>query len=203
MTSIPFCGICHCHILSLNSPARIISNHLGMKKIVIVAAVLLSGLCAFAQSFERPFVETRHNPVTNKDKICRGTATYTAPDQFALVYSDPEGEYVVIDGNTVRVDMAGQIATIDTRKNNFMGGMMETLMDCIAGRYEDAARRNSADVSVSDIKGGIRKVVLTARKAAVRGYSSIDLLYSKSDNFLTEMVLREFTGVQTTYKLLD
>ena len=164
-------------------------------------SLFLAGISLQAQNFECPFVQTRLMTVSGKTVVSEGTMTYTAPDHLAMVYSKPEGEYMIIDGETVRLDMAGQIATIDTRKNTMAGGLSRTLLDCIAGNWQQAADNNDADAAVTE-KGGVRTVVITARKAVSRGgYSKIELYYRMKDNFLTKMVLEEYGGIRTTYEL--
>lgn len=173
-----------------------------MKRFIILFALAISGADLSAQDFECPFVQTRLMVISGKTVVSEGTMTYTAPDQLAMVYSKPEGEYLVIDGNTVRMDLAGQIATIDAKKNATAGALSRTLLDCIAGNWEKAAKDNDADSSVSE-KGGVKTVILTARKASPRGgYSKIELYYRLKDNFLTKMVLEENGGgIRTTYEL--
>ena len=75
-------------------------------------------------------------------------------------------------------------------------------MNCITGKWQQAATDNNAETSVTD-KGANKVVTLTAKKTAPRGYSKIVITYRKSDNLPVELVFEEFNGTVTTYKMTN
>jgi hypothetical protein len=78
-----------------------------------------------------------------------------------------------------------------------MRNLRNTLLNCITGNYEAAAKDNDASLIVSE-KDGIKTVTLLARKQAVKGYSRIVMDYNRK-GLPVRMVLDEFTGIETEY----
>ncbi len=173
-----------------------------MKRIICIVAAALLGLSLSAQSFTSDFTQTRENPASGRKITKTGTMEFTAPDQLAMIYSKPDGEYMIIDGPLVRMEMDGQTGDIDSSKNPRVGGLRATLLNCILGDWEKAAKDNDAESSVKKA-GGLKTVTLTARKAATRGYSSIVIVYREKDSMVTSITLEQFSGIKDTYTLTN
>ncbi|HAC40492.1 MAG TPA: hypothetical protein DCF48_02835, partial [Rikenellaceae bacterium] len=73
------------------------NNPIVMKKILVIA-MLLAGFTAGAQSFESTFQQTKTLKLTGKKILSEGTISYTAPDNLAMIYSKPDGDYFIVDG---------------------------------------------------------------------------------------------------------
>ena len=98
------------------------------------------------------------------------------------------------------MNIRGKKSVVDTEKNAAVRGQRNTLMNCIAGNWKQAAADNNAETSVSE-KGANKVVTLTAKKTGTRGYAKIVITYRKSDNLPVEMVMEDFNGTVTTYKM--
>ena len=169
-----------------------------MKKIFFVASLLCLVISAFAQqTIECSFTQARTIQASGKVINSEGVVSFKAPDQLTMTYTKPAGEYLVIAGPMLRSNTLGQQISVDTDKNVRFRGLKNTLLNCITGEYEKAAADNDADLVVSE-KGGVKTVSMTARKAAVRGYSKIVLEYVKG--LPVRMVLEEFGGISTEYR---
>ena len=55
-------------------------------------------------------------------------------------------------------------------------------------------------MTVADTKDGYL-VTIKAKTASPRGYSSVSLLYRKSDCVVIKMILDEFSGIRTVYDM--
>jgi hypothetical protein len=143
----------------------------------------------------------------------KGSATYTVPAKTKMLYlvvqgapknyrqcpwdekeeTDMQCPYrVKIDGT----DLYGKFS-IDTSKNARMRKMRDTLLDCIMGNYEKAAKDNDATLIVEQ-NGDIKTVSMMARKQLPTGYARIILDYNKK-GLPVRMVLDEFAGIETEY----
>ena len=168
-----------------------------MKKILIFSFLFCCCLSGFAQKpLECEFTQTRTIRASGKVFQAKGAVSFTAPDQLTMTYAEPAGEYLVISGPMLRSNTLGQQISVNTDKNVRFRGLKNTLLNCITGEYEKAAADNDAELVVSE-KGGKKTVSMTARKAAVRGYSKIILEYVKG--LPVRMVLEEFGGISTEY----
>ena len=168
-----------------------------MKKLLILFALLACGLTASAQELSCTFVQKKTLKATHKVIPGEGTVTFTAPDQLKMMYSVPEGEYLIIDGMQLKNCVKGKVISIDTAKNPRMRKMRDTLLDCIMGNYEKAAEENDASLIVEQ-KGDLKTVSMMARKQQPTGYARITLDYNKK-GLPVRMVLDEFTGIVTEY----
>ena len=168
-----------------------------MKKILFVSFLLCCMLTAFAQqTTECSFTQTRTIQASGKAIHSEGVISFKAPDQLTMTYTDPAGEYLVISGPMLRSNSQGQQISINTDKNPRFQTLRNTLLNCINGAYEQAAKDNDAELTVSE-KNGKKTVSMKARKAAPRGYSKIVLEYIKG--LPVRMVLEEFGGISTEY----
>ena len=169
-----------------------------MKKVLLISLGLCFALAAFAQqATECSFTQVRTIRASGKVSRAEGVISFKAPDQLTMTYTDPQGEYLVISGPMLRSNAQGQNLSVNTDKNPRFRLLRNTLLNCITGQYEQAAADNDADLVVSE-KAGVKSVSMTARKAAVRGYSKIVLEYVKG--LPVRMVLEEFGGISTEYR---
>lgn len=169
-----------------------------MKKLVLLVSLLLAGLVAGAQELHCTFTSTKTIKAVHKDIKGSGTVVYRAPDYMSMIYDTPEGEYLIIDGNTLKNCVAGKAVTVDTSKNAFMRNLRNTLINCVNGDYETAAKENDASLIVEE-KNGIKTVTLLARKKAVKGYAGIIVDYN-AKGLPVRMVLDEFSGIVTEFR---
>ena len=168
-----------------------------MKKLLILIALLACGLTASAQELSCTFVQKKTLKATHKVIPGEGTVTFTAPDQLKMLYTVPEGEYLIIEGDELRNCVKGKVIKIDTTKNPRMRKMRNTLLDCITGAFEKAARENDATLIVNE-KDGVKSVAIMAKQAQPSGYSKIFVDYNRK-GLPVRMVLEEFTGIETEY----
>ena len=168
-----------------------------MKKVLFVAILLCGALAAFAQqTTDCSFTQARTIQASGKVIHSEGVISFKAPDQLTMTYTNPAGEYLIISGPMLRSNSQGQQLSVDTDKNARFRTLRNTLLNCINGAYEQAAKDNDAELSVSE-NNGRKTVSMTARKAAPRGYSKIILEYIKG--LPVRMVLEEFGGISTEY----
>ena len=172
-----------------------------MKRIITAIAVLLAAAwAAGAQSFEGTFKQTKTLTVTGKTFKSEGTITYTAPDQLAMLYTKPEGDYFIIDGRFLRLDLKGVALDVDTETNKTVRPQRNAILYGIQGKYEEIAQEMDADCTVSQNKDGSKHVVIKVRKTLPKGYSGMELDYKKNGQ-VSRMVLEEFGGISTEYLL--
>lgn len=169
-----------------------------MKKL-IVFALLLCGLTAGAQSFEGTFTQAKTIKVSGRVVKSEGNISYTAPDQLAMLYTNPDGDYFIIDGPYLRMDLRGVALDVNTDNNKTVKSQRNAIIYSVAGKYEEIAQEMDADCTVTP-RGGGKHVSIKVRKTLPKGYSGLELDYDKSGQ-LTRMVLEEFGGISTEYIL--
>ena len=170
-----------------------------MKSIAVFVTLILACLSAGAQSFEGTFTQTRTLP-SGKTIKSAGNITYTHPDQLAMLYTQPDGDYFIIDGPILRMDRRGTALDVNTDNNKQVKPQRNAILYSIAGRYEEIAKEMDADCTVTAGKGGGKHIVIQARKAPVQGFTGLELDYLKNGQ-LQKMILKETGGICEEYLL--
>ena len=111
-------------------------------------------------------------------------------------------EALIINGNQFYMVRSGKKLLFDTDKNPPMRSLRNTLLYCLQGKLRTLAADNDAELTVAEDAKGYT-ITLTARKKAVRGYQTIVLRYSKTNNLLMTMEMNEFSGNSTIYTMSD
>ncbi|MBE6223276.1 MAG: outer membrane lipoprotein carrier protein LolA [Bacteroidales bacterium] len=171
-----------------------------MKKLLISITLMALALSAGAQNFEGTFKQAKTLKVSGKVIKSEGEITYTAPDQLAMLYTNPEGDYFIIDGPYVRMDMRGVAADVNTDTNKAVKPQRNAILYSIAGKYKDIATEMDAECVESAGKGGGKHVVLKMRKPLPKSYTGMELDYDKNGR-ITRMVLDEAGGISTEYTI--
>ncbi len=158
-------------------------------------------LSAQKYMYDAEFTQVHTLKVSGRTKEMKGHILYDGKDQLSMIYSQPQGEFFIIDGPFVRMDLHGRQAELSADKLPQVKLQRATLLNCLSGNWEQAALDNNAVASVSE-KGGLRTVSIVAEKVVARGgYKSVVLTYRLSDGILTRMVLEEITGIEDTYEI--
>ena len=118
-----------------------------------------------------------------------------------MIYSEPQGDYFIIEGNQVKINMDGKKADLDANKVKMVGLQRATLLNCLSGNWEQAAIDNNEETTVTEDKG-MRIISINAKgKVPKGGYKSVELTYRLSDGGMVRMVLEEAAGVINTYEI--
>ena len=168
---------------------------------MIILAVLLS-VSAFAQqTFDTDFTQSKLMKVSGKTTEKVGHLVFDGNDHLSMIYSEPEGEYFIIEGNMVKINLDGKKADLDAEKVKTVKLQRATLLNCLSGNWEQAAEDNNAELTVTEDKG-FRNVLIKAKGKVPRGgYSSVELTYRLSDGVMIKMVLEEGIGIINTYEI--
>ena len=169
--------------------------------LLIIIALLFSGM-AFAQhTYDTDFTQTHLMKLSGKTKNKAGHLVFNGTDQLSMVYSEPEGEYFIIDGNMVKINLDGKKAELDAEKVKMVKLQRSTLLNCLLGNWEQAAEDNNADLTINEEKG-LRTVLIKAKGKVPRGgYNSVEMTYDIADGKMTKLVLEEAIGVVNTYEI--
>ena len=168
-----------------------------MKKILMLATLLMFSLGLSAQEVAGDFVQNRTLKASGKTFRSEGVMHYAAPDQFRLNYLAPKGDYLILDGDMFRSKARHESLDIDTQKNPALRGFRNTVLGCVFGNYEAVAKELGAGLSVKETPGG-KVVTMTSAKTGSRGYSSVVVEYDAQKRPV-RLVLNEFGGDVTEY----
>ena len=173
-----------------------------MKHITLIILAMLFSVSAVAQqTFDTDFTQTKVMKVSGKTTNKAGHLIFDGNDHLSMNYSEPEGEYFIIEGNQVKINLDGKKADLDAEKVKTVGLQRATLLNCLSGNWEQAATDNNADLTVTEDKGFRNVLIKTKGKVPRGGYSSVELTYRLSDGVMIKMVLEEAVGSINTYEI--
>lgn len=171
-----------------------------MKHITLILFAMLFSLAAFAQQpINTDFTQTKLMKLSRKTTDKAGHITFDGVDKLTMNYTDPKGDFFIIEGNMVKINMDGKKAELDAEKAKMVKLQRSTLLNCLSGNWEQAAIDNDAETTITE-KDGYKTILIQAKgKVPMGGYKSVELTYRLSDNVLTRMVLEEAIGIINTY----
>lgn len=173
-----------------------------MKRITLIIIAVFCSVAAFAQNtFDTDFTQVKTMKMSGKTFDKAGHITFDGNDQLSMTYTEPEGDYFIIDGNMVKMNMDGKKAELDADKVKIVGLQRSTLLNCLSGNWEQAAIDNNAETDITEADG-LKTISIVAKGKVPRGgYKAVELTYRLSDGVLTKMVLEEAIGILNTYEL--
>jgi len=173
-----------------------------MKHLTLIIIAVLFSITAFAQqTFDAEFTQTKMMKVSGKTTNKTGHILFDGNDQLQMTYSDPEGDYFIIEGNKVKINMDGKKAELDANKVKMVGLQRSTLLNCLSGNWEQAAADNNAETTITE-DNGLKTISIKAKgKVPKGGYKSVELTYRLSDGGMVKMVLEEAIGIINTYEI--
>lgn len=172
-----------------------------MKKIAIIVCALLLSAASFAQTYNLDFTQTRRLKASGKTTVMKGHLDFDGKEKLSMTYSDPEGDYFIIDGNMVKMSLMGKSGELDATKVPMVALQRSTLLNCLSGNWKQAAEDNNATSTVTE-KTGFRTVKIAAQGAVPRGgYKSVTLTYRIKDGRVSRLILEEPGGIENTYEM--
>ena len=173
-----------------------------MKHITLTILAVLFSLTAFAQqTFDTDFTQTKVMKLSGKTTNKVGHIVFDGKDQLQMIYSEPQGDYFIIEGDKVKINMDGKKADLDANKVKMVKLQRATLLNCLSGNWEQAAIDNNAETTITESKG-LKTISINAKgKVPKGGYKSVELTYRISDGGMVKMVLEEAIGIINTYEI--
>lgn len=188
-----------------------------MKKILAVLIAAMLPLAAFAddtafilnkiesqnsnvKTLSGPFTQTRTVAAAKTSMEMTGNVYYSADGKFSLLYTKPQGDFFIVNGNIITMFRGGKKTQFDISKTPAVSSLSHALLYSVAGKVRSLAAEANADYAVVE-KEGAFIVTITARKKEVKGYAKIVLTYDSKSCLLKNMYMEEFTGVSNEYKM--
>ena len=93
-----------------------------MKHFSLIIIALLFSTTVFAQNnIETDFTQTKVMKVSGKTTEKAGHIIFDGNDHLTMNYTQPEGEYFIIESNMVKINMDGKKAELDANKVKMVG----------------------------------------------------------------------------------
>lgn len=133
---------------------------------------------------------SRHRTAKGKTVVSKGTLYFENGKRLAMIYSDPEGEKLISNGDYFRIGRGVATFKFDTSKNERMKAFSSILLNCVGGTPQAAAKANASKLTLTETAEDY-VVTLDATETSPKTYSRIILNYRKSDCLLVRMQMEE------------
>ena len=172
-----------------------------MIKLILLIATTILSLHQPNETREFAFVETRVMPKMNKTTVSEGTMKFEAPENLRMDYTQPQGDYTLIEKDKFEVFKSGKLQRLNVKDpKQKMAVYRATLLACLGGDVEKAAALNNARADYKTV-GNTYVCTLKAENAAPRDIAALELIYDKKNGQLLKMTLTEGNGNYTTYEV--
>ncbi len=155
------------------------------------------------KSFNSKFTELQYRKSSRQSQDMSGKIYFDAIGRLAMLYSDPEGDYIIIDGTTYLSKQSGQKKHYSTDKKGVIADFSASLIHSLNGEVEQVAQANNAEIR-SKADNQYYTFTLTRNdsgKKKKQDVVKIVLRYSKRTSVLVYMSIEDRAGNTTTYAL--
>lgn len=175
-----------------------------MRKFLLIVTFVLANMTLFAQQkYDTEFTQIKYMKVSGKTVEKAGHIVFDGADHLTMNYTEPEGEFFIIDGNIVKINMDGKNVEIDANNVNSVGIQRAILLNCLSGNWQQTVADHKAESIVTE-EDGVRTVYINAKgnkKITKGGYVTVTLTYRVSDGALLMMILEQKNGIINTYEI--
>ncbi len=175
-----------------------------IRRVLLIVAFLLANVTLFGQQkYDTEFTQLKYMKVSGKTVEKAGHIVFDGANHLTMNYTEPEGEFFIIDDNIVKINMDGKNVEIDADKVNSVGVQRAILLYCLAGNWQQIITDYKAESIVTE-ENGVRTVFIDAKgnkKITKGGYISVTLTYRISDGSMLMMILEQKNGIINTYEL--
>lgn len=176
-----------------------------MKKLTLITLLIFATLSLMAQhSYDADFTQIKVTKGSETMVEKAGHLVFDGAENLVMIYSQPEGESFIIEGNLVKINMDGKNVVLHADKLKSVGSQRATLLNCMAGNWEQAAIDNDAETTIIE-EDGNRTIFIDARgakKTVKGGYITVTVTYRIADGALLTMILEQKNGVINTYEMI-
>lgn len=155
------------------------------------------------KTFSSKFTELQYKKTTKQDMELAGKMYFDAAGRLSMIYSDPEGDFVIIDKENFVTKRNGKKNHFKLDKPNSATELKANLMNSMHGDIKAVAEANNAEIRYKEDKQ-YYCFTLTRKpdnKTKKHDVQRMELRYDKRTFILVYMNIEDGMGTITTYAL--
>ena len=146
-------------------------------------------------SITSAFKQIQHLPFVDDEMVSEGNFYYKKPDQMAMVFTDPEGDMMLVDGNKFVLVSAGSRREVSAASSPKMQGMKLVLSSCMEGNVQKMGAKKITCEETSTL------YIVKAELSGENLFEKVEVGYDKKDFSLSFLKTIESDGSYTQYDL--
>lgn len=157
----------------------------------------IESVSALNKSIQCDFVQTKKVKNIKGEIVSNGEFYYDNSGMMALIYSQPQGDRVLINGETFTVVTAGKKIEGKAGDNPMMMQICNMLQACMSGDVTKLGRGWQMNIEENELR---YSVTLQPSDRRTRKYiESLLMRFDKQDMTLSELRMNETSGGYTNY----
>jgi outer membrane lipoprotein-sorting protein len=146
------------------------------------------------------FKQTRHLSLLEEDIHSGGQFYYAKPDKLAMLYDEPAGDLMLINGDRFVMVNGGKRKETSAKNNTRMKGMKTVLSACLQG---DMTLIGASSISCAETANAYLITAEINGKDNKSNIVKVTLTFEKANLTLSVLRTEEKDGSYTVYELVD
>ena len=155
------------------------------------------------KSFSTKFTELQYSRSSRQSFDMYGKLYFDAIGRLAMIYNDPEDDYIIIDGSTFSAKHNGKKNSFQADKQNTLSEFSDCLQRAMAGDVSAIAEALNMDIRSKADNQYYNFTLLRQNTKRLKKHQikRLTLRYDKRTSALVYMTIEEASGNTTTYAL--
>lgn len=155
------------------------------------------------KSFSTKFTELQYSRSSRQSFDMYGKLYFDAIGRLAMIYNDPEDDYIIIDGSTFSAKHNGKKNSFQADKQNTMSEFSDCMLHAMSGDIPTIEQTLGMDVrsKVDNQYYNFTLLRQNTKRLKKHQIKRLTLRYDKRTSALVYMTIEEASGNTTTYAL--
>lgn len=147
------------------------------------------------------FTHTNYLKMMNKPIVSTGSLHFEKVDKLSMIYENPKGEFLVMNGDRFAMVLAGRSVSINAKNNKRIASMKNLILSFIDGNLDKAELQEKIDLELnSNEKANVVSVILDPKENKGK-VTSVDISFDKETAEILSIQVNEKNGNYSVYKL--
>lgn len=153
-------------------------------------------------TIEATFKQVKQMVMLDSEIKSEGTLYFQRTNKLSMIYTRPANDILVINSDNFAIRSAGKITNVNTKNNEQMRLLRNTLLYCLQCDINAIAKETNANIAQKE-SATHYIFTLTSKNKAQIGYNKIELSINKKTLLLEILRMDETNGNYTVYNMSD
>ena len=189
-----------------------------MKKLYLIGFLIFTSIFSFAQTQEEVtqmltqaaasmqcmncrFTQQKTMAMLTEPTVSEGLMVYNAPDKMRWEYTSPYAFALVVNGDKITKITDGNEEILDAKSGRMYQGIVSIIMSSATG--QKLFDKSMFDVEITDDGDFWRADMKPKKNSMKRMFTMLTFYFSKNDNIINKVEMKEASGDVTTIQFYD
>ena len=189
-----------------------------MKKLYLIGFLIFTSIFSFAQTQEEVtqmltqaaasmqcmncrFTQQKTMAMLTEPTVSEGLMVYNAPNKMRWEYTSPYAFALVVNGDKITKTTDGNEEILDAKSGRMYQGIVSIIMSSATG--QKLFDKSMFDVEIIDDGDFWRADMKPKKNSMKRMFTMLTFYFSKNDNIINKVEMKEASGDVTTIQFYD